>query len=129
MAFMANAIPNFPKPENSPFVSFVKGTKEKTALEKEIADFPNPMLKPRALPLGINGPVTAGNTAVCAVPHDLNRILGYYYKAEEKHIHGAIDTVLVARDKWMQMPWFWRLNIFRKAAELLEKKYLYEVVA
>ena len=129
MAFMANAIPNFPKPENSPFVSFVKGTKEKTALEKEIAYLRNPMLKPPTLPLWINGPVTAGNTAVCAVPHDLNRILGYYCKAEERHVREAIDTVLAARDQWMQMSWFWRLNIFRKAAELLEKKYLYEVVA
>ena len=129
MAFMANAIPNFPKPENSPFVSFAKGTKERELLEKEIAYLRHPALTPPTLPLWINGPIKKNETRPCIVPHDHQRLLGHYSVASEEDVHNAIKTVLGARDKWMQLPWFWRLNIFRKAAELLEKKHLYEMVA
>lgn len=128
MALMLNALPEIPKPENSPFVSYTKGTRERDLLAKEIAYLRNPTVAPPTLPLWINGAIHT-HTKKCEVPHDRNRVLGYYCTALEKHVFSAIDSVLAAREKWSQVPWNIRLNIFRTAARLLEKKYLHRVVA
>ena len=130
MALMINSVPNIPEPENSPFVSFAKGTKERMLLEKEFSVLRRSEFIRPLLPLWINGLIIKEQRRNCLVPHNIGKnSLGSYCVASEEDVYTAIQTVLSARNKWMQLPWIWRLNIFRKAAELLEKKYLYKMVA
>ena len=128
MTLMLNALPEIREPENSPFIGFERGSKERTLLVKEIENIR--ASDPEVLPLWIGGPRhTLENTKPCIVPHDQNRTLAFYSIASKKHVEEAIETVLNAREAWSQIPWPMRLNIFQTAARLLEKKYLYEVVA
>ncbi|MDO8600380.1 MAG: aldehyde dehydrogenase family protein [bacterium] len=127
---MPNVIPRIPEPENSPFVSFAKGTAERTELERAIKNLrEETKYGDTVFPLWINGPVLTGKTKECLVPHNLSRRLGSYAVAGEEHVYDAIGTALTARKRWSQIPWFIRINIFQRAARLLEKKYLCEAVA
>ena len=125
MTLMLNALPEIREPENSPFIGFERGSKERTLLVKEIENIR--ASDPEVLPLWIGGPRhTLENTKPCIVPHDQNRTLAFYSIASKKHVEEAIETVLNAREAWSQIPWPMRLNIFQTAARLLEKKYLYK---
>lgn len=127
---MLNAAPIVPKPQNSPFVSFAKGTTEREKLGAAISFLRGTTsCFSSEVPLWIEGPVYTNKTRVCLVPHDLNRRLGIYNAAEEGHVHDAIRTVLTAKEKWSRLHWFLRLSIFQRAASLLEKKYLIPMVA
>ena len=132
MALMFNAVTEIPKPENTPFVGYQKGSKERDALVLEIRKL-RERTKSQALydhcPLWINGPVVASKELLCRVPHDNTRILGTYSAASERHVVAAIDTVLNARERWSQIPWWVRMHIFRTAARLIETKYRHQMVA
>lgn len=125
-----NAAPFIPKPQNSPFVGFHKGTPEREKLETAITYLRGitSNFSPVA-PLWINGPVYTAETKECLVPHNLNKKLGIYSVAKEEHVRDAIRTVLAAKEKWSRLHWFMRLSIFQRAASLLEKKYLIKMVA
>lgn len=130
MALMVNALPKIRKPENAPFVSFEPGSGERYRLQKEIERLRSKdQSNPEILPLWINGPVITYESAPCIAPHDFKRELARYSKAREEDVKKAIDTVLEARERWSQIPWFRRLFIFQKAARLIEKKYLIPLVA
>lgn len=128
MTLMVNALPKIPKPDNSPMVSFAKGTKERDLLVAEI-DRLRVLTEIPTLPLWINGPVYSNEEGSCIVPHDFHRELARFSTVREEHVYHAVDTVLKARDRWSQIPWFMRFNIFRKTARLLETKYLIRMVA
>lgn len=127
MTLLTNAFPKIKEPENSPFVAFEKGSKERAALELEIEKIRKS--KPEVLPLWIGGPVKTSAKAICVAPHDFKRVLAEYCVCSEKDAHNAIKTVLDARKAWSQIPLEARLGIFQKAARLLETKYLFKMVA
>lgn len=132
MAYMPNVIPRFDEPENFPFIGFEKGTKERQRLEGAIQKIRAPHANEEVFPLWIGGQRYSTSLTTqkpCIVPHDFNRALGHYCIAEDRFIHNAIKEALNAREQWSQIPWFMRLNIFRKAAALLGSKYLYEATA
>ncbi|MFY9458118.1 MAG: aldehyde dehydrogenase family protein, partial [Candidatus Spechtbacterales bacterium] len=128
MALMVNALPKIPKPDNSPMVSFANGTKERELLLAEIERI-RLIKEVPTLPLWINGPVYSKEEEPCIVPHDFHRHLAMFSTVTEEHVHRAVETVLNARERWSQIPWFMRLHIFRKTARLLETKYLIKMVA
>jgi len=128
MTLMLNALPQIREPENSPFVGFEKGSKERTLLEQEIENIRKS--KPETLPLWIGGPVTTKNEQRrCIPPHNYDRTLATYHTVSEQHVAAAIKRVLAAKKRWMQLPWPYRLIIFQSAARLLETKYLCKMVA
>lgn len=132
MAYMPNAIPRFDEPQNFPFIGFEKGTRDRELLEEAIQKIRAPHANEEVFPLWIKGNAYSTSLSAqkpCIVPHDFNRTLGHYCVANAEYIHYAIKAVLNAREQWSQVPWFMRLNIFRKAAALLGSKYLYEAVA
>ncbi|MBI2023500.1 aldehyde dehydrogenase family protein [Candidatus Giovannonibacteria bacterium] len=132
MSLMLNNVPHIRKPENSPFVSFASGTKERSELLREIDNIRRPKTTNdiETLPLWIGEPVINGNDQKqCTAPHDFKRVLAYYSCAKESHVAHAIKTVLNARKKWQSLPWQFRLSIFQTAARLLETKYLFKLVA
>lgn len=126
-----NAIPKIKEPENSPFVSFAKGTKERTELLRELENIraPKDILELERIQLWVNGPVATKEQRRCIPPHDCNRTLATYYTASEEHVAKAIKTVLAAKKDWENLHWYYRLTIFQTAARLLETKYLIPMVA
>lgn len=123
-----NANFSIPEPQNAPMVNFEKGSVEREKLIAAI-DYMR-VKKPIKLPLWIGGKsVFTEVFAPCTPPHDISRILAEYAIADEHLVQHAIVDVLKAKKEWEQIPWHIRLNIFRKAAYLLQHKYFIDGVA
>lgn len=124
-----NAVPDVKAPENSTYVGFEKGSKKREELAVELEKIRNNICNSIILPLWINGPVMTYEYGDCTPPHDTNRTLASYCKANQEHVARAIETILLARKKWQSLSWRNRLLIFEKAARLLETKYFVEMNA
>lgn len=129
MALMLNAVPKIPKPENCPFIGFEKNTDSRKQLEIELDNLRKADMANNAIPIWVNGPVDTKTVNWCLIPHNFSRVLGLYCTAKEEHVHLAIKTVLAAKERWSRIPWFVRCHIFRRAARLIETKYLYKLTA
>ncbi|MBI2624828.1 MAG: aldehyde dehydrogenase family protein [Candidatus Nealsonbacteria bacterium] len=111
-------------------VSFAPETKERMLLKEALWKLECARSKNTVLPLLIGGEeIVTDDLGDCVVPHNHQRILAKYSKANSDHVFDAIKSVLCARKKWRELDWFMRLNIFRKAAYLLQTKYFYELTA
>jgi 1-pyrroline-5-carboxylate dehydrogenase len=117
----------FAEPKNEPVLSYAPGSAERKALKKAIADLKNEI---RDIPMYINGKeVRSDVRKEIRPPHELNHLLGHFHVSDEKHVNQAIEAALAAREKWANMSWENRANIFIKAAELLATKYRYKMNA
>lgn len=56
-------------------------------------------------------------------PHEHKHLLGQFHVGDASHVKKAIAAALKAKDKWANMSWENRANIFLKAADLLATKY------
>ncbi len=123
-------IPEIPKPQNAPMPGFARGTPERKLLEEAIKELRSQDSGKVKLPLMIGGKeIMTRDLGDCIVPHDNKRLLGKYARAQASHTEAAIQAALDAREKWHRIPWYMRLNIFRKAAYLLQTKHFYKLVA
>ncbi len=112
-----------PFPKNEPILTFAPGTKERIEVKKEIEKISNQEIE---IPLIIGGKeIKTGQLGECRLPHEHGKVIGRYHKAGEKEIEMAIESALKAWEEWQAMPWYQRVSIFMKAAELLSKKYRY----
>ncbi len=112
-----------PFPKNEPILTFAPGTKERIEVKKEIEKIRNQEIE---IPLIIGGKeIKTGQLGECRLPHEHGKVIGRYHKAGEKEIEMAIESALKAWEEWQAMPWYQRISIFMKAAELLSKKYRY----
>ena len=108
-------------PSNEPVLNYPPGSPEKkrlkeilTALKKEAID----------VPMYIGGEeVRTGKTIDIRPPHERKHLLGQFHVGEAPHVTKAIDAALAVKDKWANMSWENRANIFLKAADLLAGKY------
>jgi len=124
---MNNAIFNFPEPVNEPLLAYLKGSRERELLEKELADQNNSVID---IPLIINGKeIRTGITGKITNPADHDHVLATYHMATEKEVSMAIDAALSAKCEWMTLSWMERAAIMAKAAELISKKYRYRLNA
>ncbi len=109
------------KVSNEPILSYAPGTPERDAVLKAYKDLWDKQIE---VPLFINGEeVYTGKTKDITPPHDHQHIIGKFHKASKEDVQKAIDTALVARDKWAAMAWQDRAAIFLKAADLLSGPY------
>lgn len=82
------------------------------------------------VPLVIAGEkVKSSNVLEQVMPHDHKQVLCKYYGADEAQVSQAIESAMAARNGWANLAWADRAAIFLKAADLLTKKYRYEVMA
>ena len=65
---------------------------------------------------------TDNKVEICP-PHERNHVLGYFHQGDASHVKKAISAALKAREKWANMSWENRANIFLKTADLLATKY------
>jgi 1-pyrroline-5-carboxylate dehydrogenase len=125
-----DGIPEIPRPRNASVPTFAPGTPERLLLIEGLKALRAQNPKEVRLPLIVGGErIETGRWQNCLVPHDHKRILGRYSLAREEEVALAIKAVLSFRREWTRVPWYLRLDIFRKAAWLLEKKYFFRLVA
>ena len=111
----------YPLPVNEPVLSYAKGSKEKLALKAALKDFKSTKID---VPMYIGADeVRTGKTVNIHPPHEHKHLLGQYHIGDASHVKKAIAAALKAKDKWANMSWENRANIFLKAADLLATKY------
>jgi 1-pyrroline-5-carboxylate dehydrogenase len=116
-----------PTPKNEPVRDYAPGSGEALSLRKEIDRIAG---ETRDLPMLINGrTVTTEGTQPVVSPHRHSTVLGQMSVAQPQHVHQAIEAALQARHDWSRMPWWDRLAIFLRAAELVAGKYRDELNA
>ena len=118
---MKNAIYSFPIPANEPVLTYLEGSPERIALEKELERQKSVVLD---IPLIIGGKeVRTGNTGKVVMPHDHGHVLATYHKAGPEEVRMAIDAAMKARKEWSETDWTVRAAILLKVAELISTKY------
>ena len=118
---MKNSVITFPIPANEPVKSYLVGSPERVALEKELERQSNMVVD---IPIIIGGKeIRTGNTGKVVCPHDHNHVLATYHKVSEKEVKMAIDAAMEAHKIWSKTDWTVRAGIVMKMAELLATKY------
>ena len=124
---MNNAIFFYPKPQNEPILKYSAGSPEKKQLKEAIRDICS---RKEEIPLIIGGKeYRTGDTGTVVMPHDHHHILATYHKAGKKEVALAIEAALAARHQWESTPWAERVSIVLKVAELISKKYRFQLNA
>ena len=62
-------------------------------------------------------------------PHERKFVLGTYNEGDASHVKKAINAALKAKEKWANLSWENRANVFLKAADLLATKYRADICA
>lgn len=118
---MNNSIFSYPIPANEPVKTYMPGSPERIALDKELQRQRNLTIE---IPLIIGGKsVKTGKLANVVEPHNHKHILAKYHKAGEKEVKMAIDAALKAHAIWSETDWRVRANILLRAADLIAGKY------
>ncbi len=118
---MNNSIITFPSPANEPVKSYLAGSPERVALEKELERQSNIVVD---IPIIIGGKeIRTGNTGKVTCPHDHKHVLATYHKVGKEEIEMAIEAAMEAQKEWRKTPWTTRAAIAMKMAELLATKY------
>jgi 1-pyrroline-5-carboxylate dehydrogenase len=124
---MNNAIFNFKEPRNETVLSYISGSKERKLLEDELVIQSSKVID---IPLIINGKeIRTGKVGKISMPSNHGHVLATYHMATEKEVSLAIDAALEAKNQWMSLAWMERAAIMARAAELISKKYRYQLNA
>jgi 1-pyrroline-5-carboxylate dehydrogenase len=111
----------YPMPVNEPVLSYAAGSAEKKRLKEVLKELKSTKID---VPMYIgNEEVRTGKTMDIRPPHEHKHVLGQFHIGEAKHVTKAINAALRVKDKWANMSWENRANIFLKAADLLATKY------
>ncbi|RYU93164.1 L-glutamate gamma-semialdehyde dehydrogenase [Emticicia agri] len=118
---MNNTIFKVPTPVNEPVLSYGKGSPEKIALKKALAEARSKQID---VPMYIGSEqIHTNNKIKLSPPHDHQHILGYASEGDASHVEKAIEAALAARPAWSALSWEQRASIFLKAADLLAGPY------
>ncbi|MGG9963769.1 L-glutamate gamma-semialdehyde dehydrogenase [Ferruginibacter sp. SUN106] len=111
----------YPMPANEPVLSYAPGSAEKKRLKEVLAELKKETID---VPMYIGTDEVRTNKKVAMhPPHERKHVLGYFNEGDASHVKKAIAAALRAKDKWANMSWENRANIFLKAADLLATKY------
>ena len=117
----------YPIPVNEPVLNYAPGSKEKIALKKMLLQMKSETVE---VPMYIGSEtVKTNNKKDLRPPHEHQHLLGHFYEGDATHVEMAIAAALAAKEKWANLSWENRANIFLKAADLLATKYRPDIVA
>ncbi len=109
------------RPGNEPVLSYAPGTPERNALKVELE---RQMRESVDMPCFIGGEEVRGpKTREVVCPHDHSHVVGKYFVAGNEEVDSAIEAALKARRDWAARPWYDRVAVFLRAADLLAGKY------
>lgn len=118
---MNNSVITFPTPSNEPVKSYLAGSPERVALEKELERQSNIVVD---IPVIIGGKeIRTGNTGKVTCPHDHKHVIATYHKVGREEVEMAVEAAMKAHEEWSRTPWTTRAAIAMKMAELLATKY------
>jgi len=105
------------KSTNEDIKMYLPGSSEKKSLKAELKKLESQHFE---IPIIINGiEYKTNNLGQCVKPHNHKHELATFHKADEKETKRAIDSCLKSWDTWSKVSLQDRINIFRKAAQLL----------
>jgi 1-pyrroline-5-carboxylate dehydrogenase len=111
----------YPTPVNEPVLNYAPGSQENIALKKALKQLKSEVID---VPMYIGGEeIRTGKKTAIRPPHEHKHVLGYFHSGDASHVKKTIAAALKAKDKWANMSWENRANIFLKAADLLATKY------
>ena len=111
----------YPIPVNEPVLNYAPGSAEKKRLKAALKEL---KATKTDVPMYIGGEeVRTGKTIDIRPPHEHKHVLGQFHTGDASHVKKAINAALKVKDKWANMSWENRANIFLKAADLLAGKY------
>lgn len=118
---MYKDLQSVPKAYNEPVKSYLPGSPEREEIIATIAELKATVLD---IPMVIGGKkITSDEKVSIHPPHNLDHLLGYFYRGSVDHVNMAIDAALEASKKWSRMPWEHRVAIFLRMADLLSGPY------
>lgn len=124
---MNNANFTFSEPINEPIYAYQPNSCERALLKEELKRQSETQIE---IPLIIGGKeVRTGKIGKVVMPHNHQHVLATYHMVGEAEVQQAIDAALKAKHDWEQMPWVERASIMMRAAELIAKKYRYQINA
>lgn len=111
----------YPMPANEPVLNYAPGSKEKAALKAALKELKSTKID---VPMYIGADEVRTNKKVeMRPPHERKHLLGHFNEGDTSHVKKAIAAALKVKDKWANMNWENRANIFLKAADLMATKY------
>ncbi|KAI0236358.1 1-pyrroline-5-carboxylate dehydrogenase, partial [Massospora cicadina] len=117
-----------PVVENEPMFNYEPGSKEREQLQEALKIMRSQA--PFEVPIIINGEeVRTGTTEAQRCPTDHKTVLCNFHTADPALVEKAIAGALAVKQHWEDMPFYDRLAIFMKAADLVSKKYRYQINA
>ncbi|KAJ9062287.1 1-pyrroline-5-carboxylate dehydrogenase [Entomophthora muscae] len=117
-----------PAIENEPMYDYAPGSKERQHLQEALKTMRSQA--PFEVPIIINGEeIRTGTTEAQLCPTDNKTTLCNFHTADPALTEKAIAGALAAKQQWEDMPFYDRLAIFMKAADLVSRKYRYEINA
>ncbi|MGN6194005.1 MAG: L-glutamate gamma-semialdehyde dehydrogenase [Ginsengibacter sp.] len=118
---------SYPLPANEPVLSYAPGTKERDLLKKALKDLKSKKID---VPMYIGAEEVFTDKKVSMnPPHERKFVLGTYNEGDASHVKKAINAALKAKEKWANLSWENRANVFLKAADLLATKYRADICA
>lgn len=120
---MPNAYFPIQEPRNEPYNSFKPGSAERTLLKEKLEEMKAEVIE---IPAIINGEeIKTGRTADVIMPHKHGHKLATVHFCGEKEVNMAIEAAIDARRQWAELPWYERVSIFQKAADLITGPWRY----
>ena len=111
----------YPLPANEPVLNYAPGSAEKKRLKDALKELKSTKID---VPMYIGSEeVRTGKTLDIRPPHEHKHVLGKFHAGDASHVKKAIVAALKVKDKWANLSWENRANIFLKAADLLATKY------
>ncbi len=111
----------YPLPANEPVLNYAPGSPEKKRLKEVLKELKATKID---VPMYIGAEeVRTNKTVEMHPPHQHKHVLGQFHTGDASHVKKAINAALKVKDKWANLSWENRANIFLKAADLLATKY------
>ena len=111
----------YPLPVNEPVLNYAPGSAEKKRLKEVIRELKSSSVD---VPMYIGGEeVRTNKTQDIHPPHERKHVLGKFHTGDATHVKKAINAALKVKEKWANLSWENRANIFLKAADLLATTY------
>ncbi len=114
-------------PANETILHYAPQSNERELLKKALKELKS---KKADVPMYIGSEeVRTGKKVEIRPPHERGHLLGTFHQGDQSHVKKAISAALRTKDKWSNMSWENRANIFLKAADLIATKYRAEMCA
>ncbi len=123
---MNNSVFKIEAPANEPVHMFAPGSPERAAIQPALASMAAEVPE---IPLVIGGrDVRTGTLANALNPND-GTVLARYHQASESDVAAAIAAAMAAKHEWEGLSWVERASINLRIAELISRKYRYQILA